>query len=130
MDPGFQMNGSQPTQHLNFFDNDDYNSMGDAGFMSNSEVPPPPDDLPAPPVADLSFLDGSSSSTHRLDFSQPDNESNILRDGNTLKAATFSKLIEHLTQPHAGMLYYSECFISLNKVLFLQTPQISFTILS
>lgn len=100
-------------QHINFFDNDDFNSIPDDGFSKNndySDVPPPPiDDLPAPPVADLSFLKDTSQPggqlTHRLDFTQPDTEQYIIMDGDLIKAATFSKLIEQLTRTSSSMSF-------------------------
>lgn len=108
-------NNMSNQQHINFFDKDDFNSIPDDGFSKHndySDVPPPPiDDLPAPPVADLSFLKDKNTSpvqlTHKLDFTQPDTEQYIIMDGDLIKAATFSKLIEQLTRTSSSMFLFN-----------------------
>lgn len=54
---------------------------------------------------DPTLLEITPHITHNIDFTEPDNESNIIREGEILKAATFSKLIEQLTHPKGGMFH-------------------------
>lgn len=57
---------------------------------------------PNPPISDPTLLE-STPVTHKFDFSEPDSEKNIIKDGDTVKAATFSKLIELITRPDTGI---------------------------
>lgn len=61
---------------------------------------------PNPSLSDPTLLETTIPIAHKFDFSEPDNESNIIRDGDIVKAATFSKLIELITRPDTGIFNF------------------------